>query len=379
MSAYAAAVIERDTEKFRTSSRNLLRRLDAKLEASATREPPTVHFLALSGGGDYGAFGAGFLVGWGQNPDPAWKRPEFDIVTGVSTGALLAPFAFIGTDDACRHVEEFYRNPRKDWIESRGLLFFLPSNPSFMGIPGLERDLHAAIDPALVEQIAGQSRLGKMLLISATDIELGRRSGWDVGIEAQAAATSGDSSRLRKILLASSAIPAVFPPVEIDGSLYVDGGVTANVLVRLDLKSPESMVRSWIREHPDDPLPRIRYWVVINNSLNQAPKTVQPRWPAIISPSLSVAIRSATIAEARWLAAQADYANATLNADIEVRVVAIPDDWRPPVAGDFQRETMVSLSDLGRRMGADANSWQLWAAPGGRGSGGLIPTLTTSP
>jgi hypothetical protein len=70
------------------------------------------------------------------------------------------------------------------------------------------------------------------------------------------------------------------------------------------------------------------------------------------------------MAEVRWLAAEADYVNAVYGTNIEVRVTAIPDDWRAPVKGDFQKETMESLADLGRLMGADPASWTVWAAPG---------------
>jgi hypothetical protein len=82
-----------------------------------------------------------------------------------------------------------------------------------------------------------------------------------------------------------------------------------------------------------------------------------------MGPSLATAIRSATLAEVRWLAAQADYVNTKYGTDIEVRVVGIPDSWRPPVEGDFKQETMASLCDLGRKMGADPGSWKVLAAP----------------
>jgi hypothetical protein len=97
--------------------------------------------------------------------------------------------------------------------------------------------------------------------------------------------------------------------------------------------------------------------------MHQPPETVQIRWPSVVSPSLATAVRSATIAELRWLAAEVDYVNATLGTDIEVRVVAIPDDWRPPVVGEFREETMRSLTELGRRLGEDPSSWTIWASP----------------
>lgn len=339
----------------------LIARIERRAEESPN-EVPTMNVLAMSGGGDYGAFGAGFLVGWGSVADPRWRRPDFDIVTGVSTGALLAPFAFIGTDEACLAVESLYRDPQKDWVLQTGLLFFLPSNPSFMKIPGLERDLRAVVDAELIAQMAQQSRAGKGLVISSTDLDLGRQKFWEVGAESEAAVKDGQYDRVQRILLASAAIPAVFPPVQIGESIYGDGGVTANVFFRLDVRNPSAFFPRWRAAHPDRPFPKVRYWVIINNQARHIPKTVQARWPEVIGPSLEAAVRSATLAEVRWLAAQADYVNTRYGTDIEVRVVSIPDDWRPPVEGDFQKQTMESLTDLGRALGSDPGSWTLWTS-----------------
>jgi hypothetical protein len=338
--------------------------------AADPSEPPTIHFLAMSGGGDYGAFGAGFLVGWGNAMDPAARRPDFDAVTGVSTGALLAPFAYVGTDEACLQVETFYRNPKDDWVRDRGMFFFLPSNPSFMTLPGLERDLRSAIDAKFIAQMADRSRAGKVLAVSATDLDLGRQRYWELGKEAEAAEDGGDPDRVVRILMSSAAIPAVFPPVEIGDSVYADGGVTANVFLRLDVRDPSSMVPRWNAAHPNGPPLRIRYWIIVNNQLNSPPKTVQAKWPSIMGPSLATAIRSATLVEVRWLAAQADYVNVQYGTDIEVRMVGIPDEWRPPVEGDFKKETMVSLSELGRKLGADPTCWKLLATPDRPAAGG---------
>lgn len=354
----AAAEEEKAQDTHRNAIRRLLNRGVRKVEsAKVSGKQSVLDILAMSGGGDFGAFGAGFLVGWGSSTKPDWRRPDFDAVTGVSTGALLAPFAYVGTDEACRIVESFYRNPRAGWVKQRGLLFFLPSKPSFMIVRELESDLGRAVNHQLTAQIAAQSKRGKLLFVTATDLDFGRQKLWDVGREAESAMASGNWVRLHRILMASAAIPGVFPPVELDG------GVTANVLLRLDPKSPDALLPQWKRMHSDMPLPKVRYWLIINNQLNQPPRTVQVRWPSVLSPSLSTAIRSSTFAEVRWLASQADYVNASMGTNIEVRVTAIPDDWRPPVPGDFKKETMVSLSELGRQMGASPNSWTLWTAP----------------
>jgi hypothetical protein len=356
----------KDQAEMAATIHDAITRLMARIERRAEESPGEVlaiNILAMSGGGDYGAFGAGVLVGWGATPDPRHRRPDFDIVTGVSTGALLAPFAYIGTDEACLKVESLYRNPKQDWVKESGLLFFLPSNPSFMKIPGLERDLRAVVDAEMIAQMAEQSRAGKLLAISSTDLDLGRQRFWEVGTESEKAVQNGNFDRVQRMMLASAAIPAVFPPIQIGDSLYGDGGVTANVFFRLEVHNPSALFPRWRAAHPDKPLPKVRYWVIINNQASHVPKTVQAKWPEVIGPSLAAAIRSATWAEVRWLAAQADYVNAKYGTDIEVRVLMIPDDWRPPVKGDFKKPTMESLTDLGRKLGSDPNSWTIWTTP----------------
>jgi len=349
-------------ETFQHTITKVLTRIERE-ESASDASVRTLNILAMSGGGDYGAFGAGVLVGWGTIADPEWRRPDFDIVTGVSTGALLAPFAYVGTDEACLTVESFYRNPRKDWVRESGLLFFLPFRQSFMRIPGLERDVRSVIDAAFVAQMAEQSRAGKGLVVSATDLDLGRQRFWELGAEAEASVASGDIDRVQRILLASAAIPAVFPSIQIDDGLYADGGVTANVFLRLDHRNPHALLPRWKAVHPDKPLPPVRYWIIVNNQSQHIPKTVQKRWPAVVGPSLAASIRSATLAEVRWLAAEVDYVNAVYGTDIEVRVLSIPNDWRPPVEGSFKKETMESLADLGRKLGADPHSWTIRATP----------------
>lgn len=360
------AALEDTLEVVRAANDRLSERIAAKPASAPDDARPMINVLAMSGGGDWGAFGSGVLVGWGKIADPAKRRPDFDMVTGVSTGSLLAPFAYIGTDEAVKTVDDFYRNPQQNWVQSRGLLFFLPSNPSFMVISNLEKAIHSAVDKSLVDAMAEQWRKGKLMLVSATDVDLGRQQFWEMGQLADEAARTGKPELVHNRLLASSAIPAAFPPVEIDGSLYVDGGVTANVLLRLDPESPEGFLQTWKRNYPDRPLPRVRYWIIVNNQRSQTPATVQKSWSRVLGPSLSTAIRSATFAEIRWLGAEAAYVNAVYNTDIEVRVLAIPDEWKPVVKGDFKKENMESLSDLGRSMGENPDSWTLLVSPGTR-------------
>ncbi len=109
--------------------------------AAAPDLPPTLDVLVISGGGDWGAFGAGVLTGWGR-VEGELARPQFDVVTGVSTGALIAPFAFLGDDESIARIDAIYRHPEADWAKPRGPIYFWPTNRSFYVMPGLERVIH---------------------------------------------------------------------------------------------------------------------------------------------------------------------------------------------------------------------------------------------
>jgi predicted acylesterase/phospholipase RssA len=126
-------------------AKRLVAQMLARVEAKARTPRATIDLLIISGGGDWGAFGAGVLKGWGRVKGEL-ARPQFDAVTGVSTGALIAPFAFLGDDESIERIVQLYRNPAVDIATSRGLLFFLPNNPSFYLLPGLERELRTALD-----------------------------------------------------------------------------------------------------------------------------------------------------------------------------------------------------------------------------------------
>jgi hypothetical protein len=318
--------------------------------------PPVVDLLVISGGGDWGAFGAGFLKGWSRVQGPLAK-PQFDVVTGVSTGALISPFAFVGDDASIDVVESLYRNPRPDWVKMRWPLYFLPSNESFATTPGLVRDVRACMTPAMILRIAEGRRCGRLLLINTTELDDGGMWVWDLGTEAQLALLSGDTGRVEHILLASSAVPGAFPLREIDGGLFVDGGVTGNILYGTRFRHDQSLSAVWAETYPTRPPLNVRYWVIFNNQLRPRPQVTAPTWPAVVKRSIEVATRAATITAMRHLFAQAEIARLRHGGEFQVRVVAVPEDFIPPKEGTFVKETMNALADLGERMGADPSSW----------------------
>jgi hypothetical protein len=183
--------------------------------------------LELSGGGQYGAFGAGFLKGWSEKG----TRPEFDLVTGVSTGALLATQAFLGTpaDDAV--LEEIFTGVTQEDIYTRRFLGAAFGASSFFDTTPLRNLIERHITPQVLERVAAESAKGRRVAVAATNID--RNQFWVFSLSEIAMRGGDDALELyRSALLASASPPMAFPPVEIAGSLFVDGSVRENVLVR---------------------------------------------------------------------------------------------------------------------------------------------------
>ncbi len=351
---------ERNAAAVAELNRKNVQRLKAEYDASvAGRGPaPVVDILAISGGGDWGAFGAGYLKGWGKITGELTRPREFDAVTGVSTGALIAPFAFLGDDASIERVVSLYRNPKENWVQGRGLLKFLSGSESYAQIPGLEKELDEALDLGTLKRIADGGAGGRVVAVNTTELDMEAMRVWDLTAQAKLDVEEGKSKRVRQILLASSALPGIFPPRIIDDALYVDGGVTGNVIFGGRARSDDSFMAQWKAAYPDMPLPKVRYWVIFNNEVRWPPEVVQPKWAPILAKASTASTRSATLNAIRLLFARAEIARLRDKADVEVRFVAVPDGWVPPVQGVFNRETMNALADLGEKMGADSSSWR---------------------
>ena len=194
---------------------------------------PPVDLLAVSGGGDNGAFGAGLLNGWTS----AGNRPKFKAVTGVSTGAMIAPFAFLGPEYDSVLKEVFTTLKPADVSSKRGLLAAINDDGLADNRP-LRSLLSKYVNQALLARIAEEYERGRLLLVGTTDLDAGQPVIWNMG----AIAASGAPNALelfRSILVASAAIPVTFSPtmmhVEVDGTPYqemhVDGGCSAQVFL----------------------------------------------------------------------------------------------------------------------------------------------------
>jgi hypothetical protein len=282
-------------------------------------------------------------------------KPEFDAVTGVSTGTLIAPFTFLGDEQSIDEIVNLYRNPGPDWVKQRGVLFFLPDNISFAEVPGLEREMRNHITMDLVRRVASAD--GRLVAVNTTNLDEGTSRVFDLGAEAQRAVNENNLDRIHSVMLASAGIPGAFPFRMIDDELYVDGGVTGNIVYGGRISEDHSLPALWQTAYPNLPIPKMRFWVIFNNQFRPMPVVTAPNWPAVIQRAMKTSTRAATATAVRHLFAMAEISRLKRKADVEVRVVSIPGDWSPPVPGVFIKETMNNLSDLGEKMGADPASW----------------------
>ena len=190
-------------------------------------------YLAISGGGAKGAYGAGVLVGWTETG----TRPQFAIVTGVSTGALIAPFAFLGPEYD-QQLKEVYTTLGTDKVIRIGNVFRSLANDALMDSSPLTETLENYINEEMIKKIAAEHRNGRRLLIGTTNLDAGRQVIWNIGLIA-GSGHPDSADLIRDILRASASIPGTFPPVyfpvESNGKIYdemhVDGGVAAQMFL----------------------------------------------------------------------------------------------------------------------------------------------------
>ena len=199
---------------------------------SATSQDIKYNVLSISGGGSRGAFSTGFLAGWKAQGD----MPHFDIVTGISTGAIIAPFVFVDDKQAMQKIKEFYTQTTSDEVFQPSWLSFF-SGYLYTADP-LKKLMEETFDKAFLDKIAQEHKKGRRLYIGTTNLDTGKFVVWDMG--AIAASEHPDKKeRFIQILLASSALPSYIKPqyisVDIEGKHYtqmhVDGGVYTQIFM----------------------------------------------------------------------------------------------------------------------------------------------------
>jgi predicted acylesterase/phospholipase RssA len=293
-------------------------------------------WLALSSGGEDGAFGAGLLAGLGA----AGKRPEFSVVTGVSTGALLAPFAFLGS-----HYDEAMRDAYTR-ITSADIFEVGATPESFVNTWPLKELIAKEFTPAMLADIAAEYAKGRRLFIVTTDLDAGRSVVWNMGA---IAAHGGDQALnlFRTVLLASTSIPGAFPPVLIEveangkkfAEMHVDGGVGGQFFV-----APIALTAAT----SDFKLPATELYVMVNTGLQPDFETVKRNTASILTQSVGMAVKIDTrlMLDRAYLLAK--------RSGIPFNVASIPPDFSAPSRGAFDPDYMRALFQAGVDQGKSA-------------------------
>ena len=300
----------------------------------------TANFLALSGGSDKGAFAAGVLAGWGERGD----RPCFEVVTGVSAGALAAPFAFIDRD-IC--LEEIYTEYGAGHLyRSRGLLGFF--SDALNDTTRLEALIRHYVTDLFLDQIAEEHLKGRRLLVLTTNLDAQRQVIWS--LSAIAASDRPDRRDLFvKILRASSALPGLFPPVHIevvgpDGRTYdemhVDGGVTAELV----FIPPETQVLR-IEDMVFETRRNRTLYVIQNGKLGPEYAPIEARLMPIAVRAVQTLVKYQVIDNLLALALTAKRNRSSFF------FIAIPPTFTPKPRALFDREHAVELYAAGREVG----------------------------
>ncbi|MGE3334916.1 MAG: patatin-like phospholipase family protein [Rhodospirillaceae bacterium] len=312
-----------------------------RAERAARGRP--LEILSLSGGGANGAFGAGVLYGWSQHGD----RPSFDIVTGISTGALAAPFAFLGPayDEALK--AGYTSGQSADLLDFLGLLaFFRPS--LFSGHP-LERLVEGLIDDKVVAAVAKEHQGGRRLLVGTTNLDTQTLTLWDMGAIAGAGGPRA-TELFRKVLIASASVPGVFPPVmvEVEASgrrfseMHVDGSAISSFFA-----VPDPLLL-WTDQNAASL--KARLYVLINGALDEEFAVTPNKTLSILERSFDVASKTNTRTE---LAAVAAFAERN---GLALRVSHVPPGLNPSPL-DFNQQRMTALFEQGRAAGAAGSAW----------------------
>jgi hypothetical protein len=304
---------------------------------------PPADYLAISGGGENGAFGAGLLIGW----TATGTRPEFKIVTGISTGALTAPFAFLGPAHD-EQLREIYTEITPDQVlEKRWVITGILNDAMATNAP-LFKTIQRYVTPQLLAEIAEAHRHGRILLIGTTDLDAGRPVIWDIGRIAESG-RQGALELVQKILLASAAIPVAFPPtmidVEVNGKPYqemdVDGGGSAQVFVY----PPALQINRY-------GITRKRHLYIIRNA------RLDPQWANVTRQTLSIADRATTsLIQSQGVGDLYRIYSVSQRDQVDFNLAYMPATFNVPLRYSFDPDYMKALYHVGYELGKDGYHW----------------------
>jgi predicted acylesterase/phospholipase RssA len=315
----------------------------ARLHIEKGKPLPPNSYLAISGGGDNGAFGAGFLGGWTKTG----KRPEFKLVTGVSTGALIAPFAFLGSAYDERLKSLYTSVTLNDIARQRSLLSVLYGDAVADTTP-LWQLVKKYITREMVDAIAAEHEKGRVLLVATTNLDVRRSVIWNI-TEIAATRAEGRLELIQKILIASAAIPGTFPPVMIDveaegqkyQEMHVDGGTASQVFVY-----PAAIQLRALAE-------RDRTLYVIRNA------RLDPEWAQTDRRTLPIALRAITcLIQNQGLGDLYRIFAITQRDHVDFNLVYIPRTFQVPHTADFDTTYMKALFETGRILAEEGGGWE---------------------
>jgi hypothetical protein len=305
---------------------------------------PPKSILVLTGGGMYGAYTAGFLSGWTKSG----TRTQCDIVTGVSTGALIATVAFLGPEyDAA--AREFYTTIQGKDIYTPRAWILVPYMGSIASSDPLRKLIVSIVDEKFIEHIAAEHRKGRRLYVGTTNLETRKLTVWDMG----AIATCGGPEcidRFRRVLLASCSVPGMLPAVQIEAvrdgkrviEQHADGGATAQLFVpqgALTLK-------------PDGSPSGTNLYICVAGKLFADHGPVKPRILSVLSASASSILYSHTRAEIATLYHQSK------NTGGNFFLTALPDSDNGQTLGlDFDTKEQARLYEVGYYHGIGGPAW----------------------
>ncbi len=306
------------------------------------------YFLSISGGGSSGAYGAGLLFGWSA----AGTRPEFTIVTGISTGSLTAPFAFLGHpyDDELRSA---YTEIEGSDIFVRRSLFGIIGSDSAADNSPLRKLVSNYVTEKMMAGLVREHARGRRLLIGTTNIDAERPVIWDIGAIASSG-QPGSEKLIEDILVASASIPGVFPPVRLnvvaDGQrfdeLHVDGGTSNQAfLFPSNFSTRDADLESGFKRERT-------LFVIRNGKVTPEYSQVKPRLTAIVAKSVSSLIKNQGIGDLYRMYALAQRDNIAFNA------TWVPESFTMKETTPFEPKFMRALFDLGYEEGRSGINWK---------------------
>jgi predicted acylesterase/phospholipase RssA len=309
---------------------------------------PPAAYLAISGGGDNGAFGAGLLDGWTK----AGTRPSFKLVTGVSTGALIAPFAFLGPAYDERLKALYTSISLKDVATERWILdaFFGDAMADTTPLAELVRK---AVTQEVVDAIGAEYAKGRMLLIGTTNLDARRAVVWNV-TEIAAMHRPDALTLIHKILLASAAIPGTFPPVMIDvdengaryQEMHVDGGTANQIFVYPAASDLAKLSR-------ENDAARERTLYLIRNA------RLDPEWAQVERRTLPIAMRAiACLIQYQGIGDLYRIYTIARRDHVDYRLAYIPATFQTPHTKEFDTAYMKALYDLAYDMARNGHEWE---------------------